>query len=51
MTGTAVVQDATGFAALTVATEAWLVRELALRPPPLDPALAHAEGVWYEVLS
>ena len=46
MSGAAVVEDATGFAALTVATEAWLVRELALRPLPLDPALARAEGVW-----
>ena len=40
------MRDGFGFAALTAATESWLVRELALAPLPLDPALGHAEGAW-----
>ena len=35
-----------GFAELTVETEGWLVRELALTPIVLDPVLAHADGSW-----
>ena len=34
------------FAAAATETEAWLVRELKLRPLPLAPALAEAEGTW-----
>jgi phycocyanobilin:ferredoxin oxidoreductase len=35
-----------GFARLTLETEAWLVRELALEPLPVDVELAFAEGTW-----
>jgi phycocyanobilin:ferredoxin oxidoreductase len=35
-----------GFARLTLETEAWLARDLALAPVPVDPDLAFAEGTW-----
>jgi phycocyanobilin:ferredoxin oxidoreductase len=40
------VSDGFDFVALTLETEAWLVRELALLPVAVDPALAFAEGSW-----